>query len=176
MPARCWPASAPRCSRRGRGPRGPPALDDTGCTQDQIQSLESWTLARIDRGPVAAPKKQIWERALGSPHAAQAAIKDRLVGWPRTLLADRATLPRDATEFAWRLARDTWRGLDALSDREHGLPLDTVRFGEHSVALADSHIGDYTSTTNIGLHLIDIVAALDSAFPHRGGGARPHPP
>ncbi|MCK7582481.1 MAG: hypothetical protein MZV65_47465 [Chromatiales bacterium] len=31
-----------------------------------------------------------------------------------------------------RLARDTWRGLAALSDREHGLPLDTVRSGNGS--------------------------------------------
>ena len=44
--------------------------------------VESWKLARIERGPVAAPKKQLWEHALGTPAAVQAAIKDRLVGWP----------------------------------------------------------------------------------------------
>jgi hypothetical protein len=142
----------------------PPRLvssDDPGCSPEQIQSLDSWTLARVERGPVKAPKKLLWERALGSEPAAQAAIKDRLVGWPSAPLADRSSLPRDRDAFAWRLARDTWRGLDALSDREHGLPLDTVTFGERSTALADAHIGDYTSTTNIGLHLVDVVAALD---------------
>jgi len=137
------------------------SIEDAGCRPEEIQSLESWKLARVERGPVSAPKKQIWERTLGSTAAAQAAIKDRLTGWPTALLADRAALPRETQEYAWRLARDTWKGLDALSDREHGLPLDTVSFGEHSVDLADSHIGDYTSTTNIGLHLVDVVAARD---------------
>jgi hypothetical protein len=145
---------------RPRPPR-PVTADDAGCSPEQIQSLDSWTLARVERGPVAAPKKQIWERALGGQPAAEAAIRDRLIGWPAAPLADRAALPRDPTAFAWRLAGDTWRGLDALSDREHGLPLDTVTFGERSVALSDSHIGDYTSTTNIGLHLLDVVAAFD---------------
>ena len=142
-------------------PARTPAVDDSGCAEERIQSLESWTLARLERPPVAAPKKQIWERSLGGPAAAQAAIKDRLVGWPKRLLADRATLPRLPAEFARRLAADTWRGLDALSDRAHGLPLDTVSFGEHAVTLPASSIGDYTSTTNIGMHLVATVAALD---------------
>jgi hypothetical protein len=139
----------------------PVAPDDAGCTPDRIQSLDSWRLARIERAPLTPPKKQIWERALGSSAATQIAIKQRLVGWPAQLLVDRADLPRRSSAFAWRLARDTWHGLDALTDREHGLPLDTVSFGDHSVALPDSHIADYTSTTNIGMHLIDVVAALD---------------
>jgi hypothetical protein len=142
-------------------PRVASENDDRGCEPDRIQSFESWTLARLARPPVAAPKKQVWERALGGPAAVQASIRSRLVGWPTRPLADRAALPRDHTEFAWRLARDTWRGLDALSDREHGLPLDTVTFGERSVAPAVSHAGDYTSTTNIGLHLVDVTAALE---------------
>jgi hypothetical protein len=145
---------------RPRPPRAPVA-DEAGCTEQRIQSLESWTLARLERGPVAAPKKQIWARSLGSAAAAQAAVRDRLVGWPKHLLVDRAKLPRVPVEFARQLAADTWRGLDALSDRAHGLPLDTVSFSEHSVALPDASIGDYTSTTNIGLHLVATVAALD---------------
>jgi hypothetical protein len=131
---------------------------------EQIQSRDSWQLARLERQPVAAPRKQLWQRAFGSSAAAQAAVKDRLGGWPAVSVVERATLPRDRSAFAWRLARDTWRGLDALTDREHGLPLDTVRFGARSVALADAHIGDYTSTTNIGLHLVDVVAASDLGF------------
>ena len=147
-----------------RQPGGVTTLEeaaDSGCMPMQIQSLDSWQLARVERPPVTAPKKRLWEQTLGSPAAAQAAIKQRLVGWPRALLADRAALPRDLTAFARRLASDTWRGLQALSDREHALPLDTVSFGDASVAPEQSHAGDYTSTTNIGLHLIDVVAALD---------------
>jgi hypothetical protein len=145
---------------RPRPPKGQ-AIDDSGCSEERIQSLESWTLARLERGPVAAPKKQFWERSLGSGAAAQAAIKERLVGWPKRLLADRAALPRAPEAFARRLAADTWRGLAALSDRAHNLPLDTVSFRAPSVALRDASIGDYTSTTNIGLHLLATVAALD---------------
>jgi hypothetical protein len=137
------------------------SADDAECMPAQIQSFDNWQLARVERAPVAAPKKKLWERAFGSPAAVQAAIKDRLAGWPSQLVVDRSTLPRDPAAFAQRLAHDTWRGLDALRDREHAVPLDTVAFGEDSVDLAVSHIGDYTSTTNIGLHLIDVVAALD---------------
>ena len=140
------------------------STEDAGCQPDQIQSLDSWQLARLEREPVAAPRKHAWEQAFGSASAAHAAIGERLRGWPTTLLADRRTLPHDRSAFARRLARDTWRGLDALTDREHGLPLDTVRFAAPSVGVADAEIGDYTSTTNIGLHLIDVVAASDLGF------------
>jgi hypothetical protein len=146
---------------RPQSPHEQTSTTDADCAPERLQSLDSWRLARIERAPLTTPKKQMWERALGSAAAAQAAIKDRLVGWPEQLLADRDSLPREPHAFAWRLARDTWRGLDALTDREHGLPLDTVSFGEHSVALADSRIRDYTSTTDVGLRMIDVVAALD---------------
>jgi hypothetical protein len=58
-----------------------------------------------------------------------------------------------------RLARDTWRGLEAFTDREHHVPVDNVRLGEHSVDRADARVGDYTNVTSIGVHLIAIVAA-----------------
>ena len=38
---------------------------DVGCASDRIQSLESWALARLQRQPVPAPRKQDWERSLG---------------------------------------------------------------------------------------------------------------
>jgi hypothetical protein len=135
--------------------------DDGNCVPDQIQSLDTWNLSHLERGPVIAPKKQIWERALGDHAAVQAALRDRLAGWPAHLLAGRDALPADPDAMARRVAADTWRGLVALSDRENGLPLDRVAFNDASVAVADARIGDYTSTTNIGLHLIDVVAALD---------------
>ncbi len=128
---------------------------------DQIQSLDSWQLARLTRVPVPVPRKHMWENSFASPAALQAALGQRLVGWPAVAVVDRAALPRDPSAFAWRLARDTWRGLDALTDREHGLPLDRVALAPGSVAVGDAHIGDYTSTTDIGLHLIDVVAAND---------------
>ncbi|MFO1421055.1 MAG: hypothetical protein U1F59_09020 [Candidatus Competibacteraceae bacterium] len=90
--------------------------------------------------------------------AAQSYIRARLAGWPERLTVDPAELPGNDLAFLTRLARDTWRGLAALSDREHGLPFDTVRFGG-SIAPDHAWLGDYTDVTNIGLYLIDIVAA-----------------
>jgi hypothetical protein len=79
------------------------------------------------------------------------------------LLVPRDELPTAETELLGRLARDTWNGLDALRDREHGLPLDTVSFGETAKPEA-VRIGDYTNVTNIGLYLIAIVAARELHF------------
>jgi len=105
-------------------------------------------------------KKTAWEMAHGGKDAAQPHIHARLAGWPKQLTVPPAELPRNDREFLERLARDTWRGLAAFSDREHGLPLDTVRF-DGSVVPERAWVGDYTNVTNIGLYLIDIVAARE---------------
>ncbi len=116
------------------------------------------------RTRVNAPKKTAWEKARGGQVAAVPHIKDRLRGWPERLLVDRHSLPQTDDAFAKRVAHDTWRGLDALSDREHGLPVDTVRFGAESVDIATARIGDYASGTDIGLHLAAVVAARELGF------------
>ncbi|HCB14898.1 MAG TPA: hypothetical protein DEP36_15220 [Gammaproteobacteria bacterium] len=112
---------------------------------------------------VIPPEKTAWETALGGKDAVQPYIHARLAGWPERLTAASAELPKDDQAFLDRLARDTWRGLAALSDREHGLPLDTVRF-HGSAAAGHAWIGDYTNVTNIGLFLIDIIAARELGF------------
>ncbi|MCB1821073.1 MAG: DUF3131 domain-containing protein [Candidatus Competibacteraceae bacterium] len=109
---------------------------------------------------VIPPNKTAWEARLGGKEAAQPYIHARLAGWPERLIVPSTELPRDDRAFLERLARDTWRGLAAFSDREHGLPLDTVRFNG-SVAPERAWIGDYTNVTNIGLYLIDIIAARE---------------
>ena len=110
--------------------------------------------------PVIPPNKTAWENRLGGKEAAQPHIHARLAGWPQRVLANPAEPPVDDRAFLERLARDTWRGLAALSDREHGLPLDTVRLNG-SIAPERAWVGDYTNVTNIGLYLIDIVAARE---------------
>lgn len=110
--------------------------------------------------PVIPPNKTAWENRLGGKEAAQPYIQARLAGWPERLLVDPVELPADDRAFLERLARDTWRGLAALSDREHALPLDTVRFAD-SIDPERAWAGDYTNVTNIGLYLIDIVAARE---------------
>ena len=113
---------------------------------------------------VVAQEKRAWEAALGGRRAAQVAVKARLTGWPTHLLIEPPPAASSEREFLSRLARDTWRGLDSLVDRDHGLPLDHVRFNDNSVEAADAEIGDYTSPTNIGLYLISVVAAYELGY------------
>ncbi len=144
-------------SRRMTAPAGAYFIDDV-------------VLLRTGRpGPsisdrVVAHKKEAWEAALGGPDKAKLQIQTLLRGWPRRLLADRRALPRSDRRFLLRLALDTWRGLDAFTHRDNGLPIDHVRFGADSVDPAAAHIGDYTNVTNIGLHLIATAAAYELDF------------
>ncbi|MGH7897017.1 MAG: glucoamylase family protein [Candidatus Binatia bacterium] len=108
---------------------------------------------------VIPAKKEAWKRSVGLEAVARV-TQARLSGWPERLLVDRATLPRTNREFLERLARDTWRGLEALTDRENGLPVDNVILSK-SLAPPDSMVGDYTNITNVGLHLIAVVAAYE---------------
>ena len=131
------------------------------CPMDSERRATALTIHRDP--PVVAPKKVAWQNALGGAEAAQPSIQARLVGWPTSVLVDRATLPSEDAPFLARLARDTWRGLDQLTDREHALPIDNVRIGD-SVAIADCHVADYSNITNVGLHLVAVVAARELGF------------
>jgi hypothetical protein len=86
------------------------------------------------------------------------------VGWPTRLLVDRASLPRTDREFLWRLARDTWRGLEALIDERTGLPWDHVLLRGGSTDAVQAHPGDYVTTSSIGLYLVAVVAAHELGF------------
>jgi hypothetical protein len=110
-----------------------------------------------------APKKRKWEESVGGRAAAKLRIQARLAGWPSQLHVDRATLPAEDEAFLWQLARDTWRGLHAFTDRESGLPIDHVRL-LGSVEPDDAEIGDYTTTSSIGLHIAASVAAHELGF------------
>ncbi len=139
--------------RRSSAPSGAYWLDD-------ITLIKTGRPGPSTHDPAIPPEKTAWENRLGGKAATQPYIHARLAGWPERLLVNPAELPSDDSAFLERLARDTWRGLAALSDREHGLPFDTVRFSG-SVAPDRAGLGDYTSITNIGLYLMDIVAARE---------------
>jgi hypothetical protein len=106
-----------------------------------------------------APRKQEWERSVGGRAAAKLQVRGRLEGWPTRLHVPSAELPTDDRAFLWRVARDTWRGLAALRDRQNGLPIDHVYFGGDSLDPASAEIGDYTGITTVGLYVVSIVAA-----------------
>lgn len=138
---------------------------DPPCPLETSERYEGPPIYEDD--PVETPKKKTWEAKLGK-EAASAAVRARIQGWPKALLADRP-LPEDDRELARRVAADTWHGLDAFTDREHGLPLDNVRFLGPDVDLTTSQIGDYTNITNVGLHLIAVTAAFDLKLIDRAG-------
>lgn len=120
-------------------------------------------------------RKKAWEDTFGGRTAAKAHLAARLAAWPTRLTVDRSELPRDDRAFLWQLARDTWRGIDGMVDVETGLPIDHVRFEGGSLDPATADIGDYTSTTNIGLYLASVVAARDLGFVSDDGArARVH--
>ena len=127
-----------------------------GCAKPDPTREQAFLATRV-----VAPKKEAWQDQYGGQAAAKPYVKARLSGWPQRLLVDRATLPQGDAEFLRRLASDTWRGLDALTDRDHAIPVDHVRFCGGSLDANRVKIGDYTSGTNIGLYLMATVAAVD---------------
>ncbi len=121
------------------------------------------------RGPsvhdqVVPWRKQAWVAAVGGEQAAQRLIRARLVGWPQRLVVPARELPEDDEAFLRRLAHDTWRGLDAFTDRGNGLPVDHVMLGSPNDPAHGERVADYTSVTNVGLHMIAIAAARDLAL------------
>ncbi|MBI5504127.1 MAG: hypothetical protein HY899_04975 [Deltaproteobacteria bacterium] len=111
-----------------------------------------------------APKKKLWEAANGGFTASRFAVQRRLSTQPTLLLAPRSSIPTDPRAFLWRVAFDTWRGLEALTDRDSGLPIDNVHFAGRVLTPMSIKVGDYTSITNIGLQLAAIAAASRLGF------------
>jgi len=113
------------------------------------------------RDLVVAVKKKAWEASRGGEEAAKPYIRARLAGWPSRLVADRHSLPSGDRDFVARVARDTWRGIEAFTDRESHLPVDNVHLETVAADRSGGRVGDYTNITSVGLHLIAIVAAHD---------------
>src|SRR6267378_60205 len=112
--------------------RGLPAWTHLGPADEPCELGEDVVGGAVEPGArdlVVPPRKKAWEAAHGGEEAAKPFIKARLAGWPRTLVVDGSSLPRDDHAFVARLARDTWRGVQAFTDRESGLPVDNVRLG-----------------------------------------------
>ncbi len=141
----------------------------SGATEG-VYFVDEIALVKTERpGPsihdrVIPKQKKLWEKSLGGEDAAKPHILARLVERPsRTLIAKESVI-KDDTSFLLRLAEDTWRGLSALTDREHGLPVDHLHLVDGSAKPEKTVVGDYTSVTNIGVYLLSIVAAMDFEF------------
>ncbi len=140
-------------SNRSGPPEGTLLVDDIAL----VETGESGPSAH-DR--VIPAEKKAWKAGFANVAEKNRSLAARLGGWPDKLIAD-TPLPGDDRAFLERLARDTWRGLAAFTDRNNGLPIDRIAFGGDSVAIEMARIGDYTSPTNIGLYLMAILAARE---------------
>jgi hypothetical protein len=108
--------------------------------------------------PVPTPRKDAWEQAQGDKAAVRAAAVRRLRGWPGALTVAPPQAADDAA-FLMQVARDSWQGLAALVDREHGLPVDHVTLAAGGVEPTQAEVGDYTSPSTIGIWLMAVAAA-----------------
>lgn len=84
----------------------------------------------------------VWREFMKNPEI-QNALK--LAGFRSTT----PTLPKADRKYLRQLAQDTWRCIDSLIEPTTGLPYD------------NAHRGEFTSVSNIGLYLTDIVAARE---------------
>ena len=115
--------------------------------------------------PVVPVRKKAWEAALGGEIAARPHIRARLAGWPARLRVDGRSLPASDRAFAERLARDTWRGLEAMVDREHHLPIDHVHLAPRDDRVPP--VGDYTNVASVGLAMIALAGAVEIGLVER---------
>jgi hypothetical protein len=90
-------------------------------------------------------------------------LVSRLRGFPKTLSVKKS-FSKDDNAFLREVAKDTWEFFDKIVDSEHGLPLDTILFGEKEPLEATTWVGDYTSVTNVGVYLMAVVSAYDLGF------------
>lgn len=65
--------------------------------------------------------------------------------------------PENDNEFLLAVASDTWKFMHHTVDSENHLPIDTV-------GIKPLFIGDYVSTTNLGLYIMSVISAYDFNF------------
>ena len=129
--------------------------------------------------PVAAPKKMAWEEALGGKEAARSHVRARLRGWPSRLLVDRGGCR--ATSAPSSSASRATPGAASTRSRPRERPARRPRAArggaraagaDAAVPAVTGQVGDYTNVTNIGLHLVAIVAARELGLCRADDGAR----
>ncbi|MCG6870647.1 MAG: DUF3131 domain-containing protein [Gammaproteobacteria bacterium] len=119
--------------------------------------------------PVIPVAKKAWEAARGGEAASKPFVRDRLTELPSRRLLNVRELPDDPRELLMRVARDTWRGIDGMTDRENGMPVDNILLPSKGRIEEGLKVGDYTNITNIGMYLMSVVAANELGFIDRKG-------
>ena len=128
---------------------------------DEIALVSAHTPEEVERNALIASPKMPDLAQLETPEEHRDRLRARLVGWPKQIETDRSSLPTSDQDLLMRLALDTWRGIDELTDKETGLPLDRIQFSAEGNSTEDAWIGDYTNITNIGFYLLSVAAARE---------------
>jgi DNA gyrase inhibitor GyrI len=87
---------------------------------------------------------------------------DNLKGFPKNVLNNRE-MPKTDKEFLQTVARDTWGYFRDIVDKKRNIPLNYVQVAPRRA------VGDYVSTTDLGLYLMSVVSAYDLGFIDRKG-------
>jgi len=82
---------------------------------------------------------------------------DNLKGFPEKVVIKR-NIPKGQREFLKTIARDTWGYFRDIVDRKRNLPLNYIQVAPKRA------VGDYVSTTDLGLYFMSIVSAYDLGF------------
>jgi len=67
-------------------------------------------------------------------------------------------MPKGEEEFLQTIARDTWGYFRDIVDKERNLPLNYIQVAPKRA------VGDYVSTTDLGLYFISVISAYDLGF------------
>ncbi|MGI9213347.1 MAG: glucoamylase family protein [Methylococcaceae bacterium] len=114
--------------------------------------------------PLIPEQRTAWATALGSEQNVMNAIRNRMLGWPNRFLTEANALPRDDQAFLLRVATDTWRGVAALVDGRHGLPIDRIQLASDTLEPGRAAIGDYTNISTVGLYVLGVLSAHELGF------------
>ena len=82
---------------------------------------------------------------------------DNLKGFPKSVVLKR-NMPASEKEFLKTIARDTWGYFRDIVDRKRHLPLNYIQVAPKKA------VGDYVSTTDLGLYLMSVISAYDLGF------------
>jgi len=82
---------------------------------------------------------------------------NNLKGFPGNVVM-RRKMPKEEREFLQTIARDTWGYFRDIVDRERNLPLNYIQVAPKRA------VGDYVSTTDLGLYFISVISAYDLGF------------
>lgn len=110
----------------------------------------------------AAAQGTLWvdDLAFGGPaRVFFRSLQDNLYGFPKQALVNpKRLLELPTPELLRAVAQDTWGYFRDITDSRTHLPLNYIQMEPEPL------IGDYVSTTDVGLYLVALVSALDFQF------------